>query len=61
MIAGCSIVSGSLNDPHSQHFLTAHDDLITCIAVSNLGNLIASGKSHSYKKIILYHFYFKIF
>ena len=44
MIAGCSIVTGDLNDPHSQHFLTAHDDLISCIAVSNLGNLLASGK-----------------
>jgi len=45
LIAGCSIVTGDLNDPHSQHFLTAHDDLITCIAVSNMGGLIASGKS----------------
>ena len=44
LIAGCSIVTGDLNDPHSQHFLTAHDDLITCIAISNMGGLIASGK-----------------
>ena len=43
-IAGCSIVTGDLNDPHSQHFLTAHDDLITCLAISNMGGLIASGK-----------------
>lgn len=47
MLAGCSIVTGDLNDPHSQHFLTAHDDLITCIAVSNMGHLIASGKLKS--------------
>lgn len=38
-------MTGDLNDPHSQHFLTAHDDLITCIAISNMGGLIASGKS----------------
>ena len=44
MIAGCSIVTGDLNDPHSQHFLTAHDDLISCISVSNMGHLLASGK-----------------
>lgn len=44
LIAGCSIVTGDLNDPHSQHFLTAHDDLITCISISNMGHLLASGK-----------------
>ena len=44
LIAGSSIVAGDLNDPHSQHFLTAHDDLITCIAISNSGKLLASGK-----------------
>ena len=44
LIAGSSIVAGDLNDPHSQHFLTAHDDLITCIAISNDGSLLASGK-----------------
>lgn len=43
-IAGCSVVVGDLTDPHSQHFLTAHDDTITCVAVSNQGHLIASGK-----------------
>ena len=37
-------MTGDLNDPHSQHFLTAHDDLITCLAISNMGGLIASGK-----------------
>ena len=44
LIAGCSVVTGDLNDPHSQHFMTAHDDLITCIAVSNQGQLLATGK-----------------
>jgi len=26
LVAGCSVVAGDLTDPHSQHFLTAHDD-----------------------------------
>lgn len=52
-IAGCSVVVGDLSDPHSQHFLTAHDDLITCLAVSNNGHLIASGKC----PFIFLHFY----
>ena len=26
LIAGCSIVVGDLSDPHTQNFLTAHDD-----------------------------------
>ena len=34
-VAGCSVVSSDLNDPHSQHFLTAHDDQIRCLAISN--------------------------
>ena len=54
LIAGCSIVTGDLNDPHSQHFLTAHDDLISCIAVSNMGGLIASGKSYIYLRVLNY-------
>ena len=45
-VAGSSLVVGVLSDPHSQNFLTAHDDLITCLAVSNKGNLLASGKTH---------------
>ena len=44
LVAGCSVVIGDLSDPHSQNFLTAHDDQITCIAIANNGSLIASGK-----------------
>ena len=35
LVAGCSIVVGDLSDPHSQNFLTAHDDQITCLAIAN--------------------------
>lgn len=53
LIAGSSIVSGDLNDPHSQHFLTAHDDLISCVAVSHQGHLLASGKLSRICNLIL--------
>ena len=43
LIAGSSIVVRDIQDPHNQHFLTAHDDQITCLAVTNNGALIASG------------------
>ena len=51
-VAGSSVVASNLNDPHSQHFLTAHDDLITCVCVSNSGLLIASGKLDLYLIIV---------
>ena len=43
LIAGCSIVVGDLSDPHNQSFLTAHDDQITTLALSNQGHLLSSG------------------
>lgn len=43
LIAGCSVVVGDLSDPHNQNFLTAHDDQITCLSVSNSGAFLASG------------------
>ena len=55
-IAGSSIVSGDLNDPHSQHFLAAHDDLITCISMSNNGNLIASGQGGDNSDVVIWDF-----
>jgi len=56
MIAGCSIVTGDLNDPHSQHFLTAHDDLISCIAVSNQGQLLASGQKGDNSDVVIWDY-----
>ena len=56
MIAGCSIVTGSLSDPHNQHFLTAHDDLITCVAVSNYGGLIASGQKGDNSDVVIWDY-----
>jgi len=56
LIAGSSIVAGDLNDPHSQHFLTAHDDLITCIAISNDGSLLASGQVGDNSDVVIWDY-----
>lgn len=56
LIAGSSIVCGDLNDPHSQHFLTAHDDLISCISVSNNGQLIASGQRGDNSDVVIWDY-----
>lgn len=49
-------MTGDLNDPHSQHFLTAHDDLITCIAISNMGGLIASGQKGDNSDVVIWDY-----
>jgi len=56
LIAGCSIVVGNLNDPHNQAFLSAHDDLITTIAVSNQGGLLASGQKGDNSDILIWDY-----
>ena len=42
--AGGNIILGDLTDAHKQDFLRAHDDYVTCLAVSKSGQLIASGQ-----------------
>jgi cilia- and flagella-associated protein 52 len=44
-ISGACIVICDLQDPHQQSFLRSHDDQVTCLAVSNSGQLLASGIS----------------
>jgi WD40 repeat protein len=56
LVAGCSIVVGNLNDPHNQSFLTAHDDLITCLSVSNAGGLLASGQKGDNSDILIWDY-----
>jgi WD40 repeat protein len=36
--------------------LTAHDDLITCIAVSNNGQLIASGQTGDNSDVVIWDY-----
>ena len=45
-----------LQDPHNQHFLTAHDDQITCLAVSNSGSMLASGQRGENSDIVVWDF-----
>ena len=56
LVAGASIIVGDLNDPHNQHFLRAHDDQITCLAVSNAGALLASGQRGDNSDILLWDY-----
>ena len=45
--AGGNFIVGDLTDPHKQDFLRAHNDYVTCVAVSNSGQLLASGQRGS--------------
>ena len=56
LIAGSSIVVRDIQDPHNQHFLTAHDDFISCLAVSNNGSLLASGQKGENSDIVVWNF-----
>ena len=56
LIAGSSIVVRNIQDPHDQHFLTAHDDMITCLAVSNNGSLLASGQKGENSDIVVWNY-----
>ena len=41
-IAGSVIIIAELNDPDYQRFLRGHDEEVTCVALSNNGQLLAS-------------------
>ena len=56
LIVGSSIVVRDIQDPHNQHFLTAHDDSIMCLAVSNNGNLLASGQRGENSDIVVWDY-----
>ena len=56
LIVGSSIVVRDIQDPHNQHFLTAHDDTVSCLAVSNNGNLLASGQRGENSDIVVWDY-----
>jgi WD40 repeat protein len=56
LVAGSSLVVRDLSDPHNQHFLTAHDGQITCLAVSNNGTMLASGQRGENSDIVVWDF-----
>ena len=43
-IAGGVIILAEMNDPNKQKILRGHDDVVTCIALSHNGDLLASGQ-----------------
>ena len=56
LIAGSSIVVRDILDPHNQHFLTAHDDQVTCLAVSNGGSMLATGQRGENSDVVIWDF-----
>ena len=54
--AGGNIVIGKLTDPHEQYFLRSHDDYITTMSLSPLGNLIASGQQGVNSNVLIWDY-----
>ena len=54
--AGGNVIVAKLTDPHEQHFLRRHDDYITTLALSPLGNLIASGQRGHNSNVYVWNF-----
>ena len=44
---GRHVVIANIKDPHQQEFLKGHNEEITCLAISPMGNMIASGQVSS--------------
>jgi WD40 repeat protein len=55
-IMGNCILVTSLNNPTNQHYLRAHDDEITCLAVSHQGQLLASGQKGNNSDVLIWDF-----
>ena len=56
LIVGSSIVVRDIQDPHNQHFLTAHDDTVSCLAISNNGTMLASGQRGENSDIVVWDY-----
>jgi WD40 repeat protein len=55
-IMGNCILVTNLNNPTNQHYLRAHDDEITCLAVSHQGQLLASGQKGNNSDVLIWDF-----
>lgn len=55
--SGANLVIGDLIDPHIQHFLSNHDDIITALALSPSGDIIASGQSGDHSDIYVWDYH----
>ncbi len=54
--SGASVVVGDLIDPHQQDFLRGHDDVVTSIALSSQGRLIASGQKGERSDVVVWDY-----
>jgi cilia- and flagella-associated protein 52 len=54
--SGWNLGIGHLIDSHSQRFLRAHDDTVTCLTLSSSGNLIASGQCGENSNIYIWSY-----
>ena len=54
--SGGNIVIGDLTNPNSQEFLRKHDDSVTCLRLSNSGNLIGSGQQGVNSNVYVWDF-----
>ncbi len=54
--SGAKVVIGDLMDPHQQDFLRSHDDVVTALALSPRGNMIASGQRGEHSDICIWNF-----
>ena len=56
-IAGGVIIIAEMNDPNKQKIMRRHDDVVTCIALSHDGKLLASGQRGENSDIHIWDFY----
>jgi len=55
-ISGCVCVLNDSSDPHAQQFLRGHDDSLSCLAISNNGNCVATGQKGANADVCLWDF-----
>jgi cilia- and flagella-associated protein 52 len=54
--AGGNVIVGNLTDPHKQDFLRAHNDRVSCLALSASGSLLASGQTGDDSNVYVWDF-----
>jgi len=55
-IAGSYIVSTEMNEPNKQSILRGHDDVVTCMTLSNNGKLLATGQKGDNSDILVWEY-----
>ena len=55
-IAGSYIVTTDMNEPNKQSILRGHDDLVTCMTLSNNGKMLATGQKGDNSDILVWDY-----